>query len=368
VSARTSRFSAVLRLAPVAAMAVALVVFAGTAAASTEVLTKAGTLYEVFPTTYGTVAGAAAGPDADLPVLALRTTPSGGTPSVQAIAGTVDPDLEGSGSLDFDEDTQTLFVIYTKEQSLLTSVYISVLRDGAWTERPLLPTTGFTLATNPKIAITRQPYIDVSPTDPSSYVMKWRSILSVIWWEEGSLSQAKYSALFIEDGVLNLDAITSYSLNDLAGQTGPTSSAGLSPNSYSFPALQRSYKGDGSVLVSFANLFTQKQAVLSITFPNAPAPGPGLAGPILYSRHRPVGLMLSEAGMPQGGGFETAMSIGTVISPGGSSTFWWLNATGTQVNVLAGSTPTAMPLVIPIRPDFSVDRALAVVREMAEKE
>jgi len=368
VSARPPRLSAGLRLAPVAAMAVALIVLAGTAAASTEVLTKAGTLYEVFPTTYGAIAGAAAGPDAELSVLGLRTTPSGGTPSVQAITGTVDPDVEGSGSLDFDEDTQTLFVIYTKEQSLLTSVHISVLRDGSWTERSLLPTSGFTLATNPKIVVTRQQYIDVSPTDPSSYVVKWRSILSVIWWEEGWLSQAKYSALFIEDGVLNLDAITSYSLNDLAGQTGQTSSAGLSPNSYSFPALQRSYAGDGSVLVSFANLFTQKQTVLSITFPNAPAPGPGLAGPILYSRHRPIGRTLREAEIPRGGEIERALSICTVISPSGSSTFWWLNATGTQMNLLSNSTPAAAPLVIPIRPDFSVDRALAVVREMAEKE
>jgi hypothetical protein len=349
-------------------MAVSLCAVAGTAAASTAVLTKAGTLYEVFPTTYGAVAGAAAGKDADLPVLALRSAASGGRPSVQSIAGTVDPDVEGSESLDFDEDTKTLFVVYTKQQSLLVGVRIAVLREGAWIERPLLPTMGFTLATNPRIAITRQKYLDVSPVDPSLFVEKWRSILSVVWWEEGSFSQAMYSALFIEDGVLNLDSITSYSLNEMEGQSGPTSSSGLHPNSYSFPALQRGYVGDGSVLVSFANLFTQKQTVLSIFFPNGPAPGPGLAGPILYSRHRPIGRTFSESDIPNGGDIATAESIGTVISPGGNSIFWWLDATGKQMNVLTGGTPEATPLALPIRPDFSVDRALSVVREMAEKE
>ncbi len=350
------------------AVALALGLTAGTAAASSAILTKGGTLYEVFQTTYGAVDLSTTGSDGNLPVLALRTTPSGGPPTVQAIPGTVDADVEGSESLDFDDETQTLFVVYTKQQSLLTSVRIAVLRDGIWSDRPLLPTTSFTLATNPKIVITRQEYLDPSAADPSIWVTKWRSILSAVWWEEGSLQQAKYSALFIEDGVLNLDSITSYNLNDLAGQAGPTSSAGLSPNSYSFPALQRDYSGDGSVLVSFANLYTQKQTVLSITFPNAPAPGPGLAGPVGYSRHTPIGHTLGDGGMPGGGGLGTALSVGTIISPGGHSTFWWLADGGSRMEVLPGNTPGAALLVLPIRSDFSVDKALATVRELVEKE
>ncbi len=351
-----------------AAVAVAFAFAAGPAAASSAILTKSGTLYEVFPATYGTVDLSTTGTDASLPVLALRTTPSGGLPTLQAIPGTVDPDVEGSESLDFDEDTQTLFIVYTKQQSLLTTARISVMRDGGWVDRPLLPTAGFTLATNPKILITRQKYLDPSAADPSIWVAKWRSILSAVWWEEGSVQQAKYSALFIEDGVLNLDSVTSYSLNDLAGQAGPTSSAGLTPNSYSFPALQRDYSGDGSVLVSFANLSTQKQTVVSITFPNAPAPGPGLAGPVSYSRHTPIGVILNECDLPKGGDIATALSVGTIISPSGHSTFWWLAGGGSRMEVFQGSSPGSGLLILPIRPDFSVDKALAAVRELAEKE
>ncbi len=354
-----------LSVVPAFAMAAVLLLAAGTALAGSAVLTKSGTLYEVYPATYGQVVGDTTVRNADLPVLALRTTPSGGTPTVQVVDDTLDSDVEGSASIEFEEETQTVFLVYTKEQSLFKGVIVSLLRDGAWSTQFLVPTTGFTLGMNPKMVLTRQQYVDVSPDDPTKTVMKWRSIVSVTWWEEGSLSQAKYSALFVEDGTLNRDAISSYNLNDLAGASGPTSEAGLSPSSYSFPAVQRGYAGDGSVLVSFANLATQRQTVLSIGFQSAPDPGSGTGGPVVYSRHRPIIRTLGDGEVP--GGIPFAYSVGTVISPGGTCTFWWID--GTTMKVLPATAPKdAPPIAIPIRPDFSVDKALAVVREMVEKE
>jgi hypothetical protein len=347
-------------------LAAVLVLAAGTALAGSAVLTKSGTLYEVYPATYGQVAGDAAGGNASLPVLALRTTPSGGAPTVQIVDGTLDSDIEGSESIEFEEETQTVFLVYTKEQSLFKGVNVALLRDGQWSAQLLLPTTGFTLGMNPKMVLTRQQYVDISPTDPTQTIEKWRSIVSVTWWEEGPLSQAKFSALFVEDGALNRDAITSYNLNDLASATGPTSEAGLAPASYSFPAVQRGYAGDGSVLVSFANLSTLQQTVLSISFPLTLDAGPGVSGPVTYSRHRPIVRTVGGGDLP-GGAVGMAYSLGTVISPGGTCTFWWIE--GSTMKILPGSAAKdAAPFEIPLRPDFSVDKALAVVREMAEKE
>ena len=354
-----------LRLASAPALAAVLLLAAPAATAASVVLSKAGTLYEVYPATYGEVVGEAAGPDAGVPVLALRTTPSGGTPVVQVVDGTFDSDVEGSESIEFEEESQTVFLVFTKEQSLFRGVNVALLRDGQWSAPLLLPTTGFTLAMNPKMALARQKYLDTAPSDPAEWTEKWRSIVSVVWWEEGALSQAKYSALFVEDGVLNRDVIQSYSLNDLVGASGPTSTAGRIPVSYSFPAIQRAYAGDGGFLVSFANLAAQTQTVASITFASAPVAGPGVAGPA-FSRHRPIARTLGGGEMP-GGYLALARFLGTVISPAGTSTFWWLE--GSTMKVLPATAPgDAAPLSIPLRPDFPVDKALAVVREMAEKE
>ena len=359
------RLVRLLPAAPALALAAVLVLVTGTALAGSAVLTKSGTLYEVYPATYGQVSGDATAMNAGLPVLALRTTPSGGTPTVQVVEGTLDSDVEGSESIEFEEETQTVFLVYTKEQSLFKGVIVSLLRDGAWSAQLLLPTSGFTLGMNPKMVLTRQQYIDASPDDPAQTVTKWRSIISVTWWEEGSLSQAKYSALFIEDGALNRDAISSYNLNDLAGAAGPTSEVGLDPSSYSFPAVQRGYSGDGSVLISFADLATQRQTVLSIAFQSSPDPGPGVSGRVAYSRHRPIVAMLKTRDLPDR--IRIPYSVGTVISPDGNLTFWWID--GSTMKVLpATAAIDAPPITIPIRPDFSVEKALNLVREMAEKE
>lgn len=364
--ARVVRPSRLFHAAPALVLAAVLVLAAGTALAGSAVLTKSGTLYEVYPATYGQVAGDAAGGNASLPVLALRTTPSDGAPTVQIVDGTLDSDTEGSASIEFEEETQTVFLVYTKEQSLFKGVIVALLRNGLWSGQLLPATAGFTLGMNPQMVLTRQQYVDISPTDPTQTIEKWRSIVSVTWWEEGSVSQAKFAPLFVEDGALNGDAISSYNLNDLAGATGPTSEAGLSSPSYSFPAVQRGYASDGSVLVSFANLSTLQQTVLSISFPVTVDAGPGVAGPVTYSRHRPIVQMAYSGNLP-GGAVAMAYSLGTVISPGGTCTFWWIE--GSTMKILPGNVAKdAAPFAIPLRPDFSVDKALAVVREMAENE
>ncbi|MFI5179826.1 MAG: hypothetical protein ACHQPI_00335 [Thermoanaerobaculia bacterium] len=360
MSPRRLRFLATL------ALAAGLVTLPQMASAASAVLSKNGTLYEVFPTTYGAATGAVADPNANFPILALRTTTSGGTPTVQVVDGTVDEDTEESASIEFEEETQTLVLVFTKQQSLYRGVTVALLQNGFWSSQQLLPGPGYTLAMNPEMVLSRQNYLDTSAPDPAAWVQKWRSIISVIWWEEGTLAQAKYAALFVEDGALIRDFTAGYNLNDLAGVWGPTSVAGLPPSTYRFPAVQRDFAGDGGVFVSFANLVTQRQTVASITFLSAPIAGPGIGGPIANSRHRPIFRTMGDGSLP-GSSVAMAASLGTIISPSGTSTFWWIE--GSTMMILPGTAANnAAPLSIPIRPDFSADKALAVAREMAEKQ
>ena len=56
--------------------------------------------------------------------------------------------------------------------------------------------------------------------------------------------------------------------------------------------------------------------------------------------------------------------MGQFISSAGVPTFYW--RTDTSLVYLRGDSSTLF--AIPFRPDFSADRALAVVRDMSEKE
>ena len=148
-----------------------------------------------------------------------------------------------------------------------------------------------------------------------------------MWWEESALSQARYAAVFIEDGALKLDDVVAYDLNELAGAAGPTDSRELPTSSYMYPAVQRDPSGDGGVLVSFANLATRTQQVLRLGFLDDYTKPPRLdadVGPrdeLAHDADRP-----RRDGVPAPGRIDLpfTLNVGTIISPSGVPTYWWV--------------------------------------------
>jgi hypothetical protein len=345
--------------------------FAGRADAVSAVLSKDGTLYEVFTASYGGIITGATASDAQLPVLALRTTPPGGVPTVEIVGGTVD-DLDKLGEvLEFDETTQTVFVVYTQRQGFFLDVHVAMRRSGAWTEGRFLPNPGLFVSMNPQLLVTRQSYTDLDAQ--GSPVTKSRAILSIVWWEESNTSQARYAAVFIEDGSLRLDDVTAWNLNELNGAAGPTDNTGLPWSSYVHPGLQRDAGTNGGVLVSFANLAARKQQVIRLAFPdNLPklVPPDGLtpAQRTSFARgHIPIGRSFSETQLPTQINLSFQTQVGTFISPAGVPTFYWSSGADlSYLSYLRGGSSTV--LTIPFRPDFPVDRAIAVVRDMSERQ
>ena len=342
--------------------------FAGRADAASAVLSKAGTLYEVFEASYGQIVTGASASDAQLPVLALRTTPAGGVPAVEIVGGTVNDLIKLGESLEFEETTQSVFVVYTRLQGFFLDVHVAMHRSGAWSEVRLDPNPGLYVSMNPQLLVTRQTYTDAD--DTGQPVTKSRTILSLVWWEESDTSQARYAPIFIEDGSLRLDDVTAWNLNDLNGAAGPTDNSGLPLSSYAHPGLQRDAGTNGGVLVSFANLATRTQQVVRIAFPdNLPSlvPPDGLS-PVQrtsYARgHTPITRSFFEGRLPIEMDLSFQTPVGTVISPAGVPTFYWSTDTGLSYLQCGSSTLLALPF----RPDFPVDRAVAVVRAMSEKE
>ena len=339
------------------------------AEAASAVLAKDGTLFEVFPTSYGQVIPGANASDSALRVLALRTTPPGGTPAVEVVGGTANDFFKLESSIEFDEATQSVFIVYSRVRGFFSDVQVTIRRDGAWVDGSFLPNPGLYISVSPQLLVTRQTYTDVDADH--QLVTKSRSILSIVWWEESGSSQARYAAVFIEDGTLKLDDVQAWNLNELNGRSGPTDNAGLPLSSYAHPGLQRDAGTNGGVLVSFANLATRTQQVVRLSFPDDL---PNLTPPTTLSPsqrtsfargHIPVGRSFTENHLPiQIGDLPFQVALGTFISPAGIPTYYW--STDTSLVYLRGDTSTLF--TIPFRPDFPADRALAVVRDMSDKE
>lgn len=350
-----------------AALAIAALLAPGAARAATAVLSQAGTLYEVYPATYGEVAPEAAGtPEGGLNVLALRMTPSGGASSVELVQGTLDGDDKWSESIEFDESTQAIFVAYTKSQGFYADIHFAArTADRNWTQGGFLATAGLYFSMNPRLAVTRQQYATLD--ENGARVDRWRSILTIVWWEATSESQGRVAFVFLEDSQVRFDQTVVFNLNDLVGSQGPTVFQGLPLSAYIFPAVQRDPTTNGGVLVSFADLVSQKQKVLSITFPNdlTDIEASAASSRTAYARgHNPIGRTRFEGMIPS---VDTRSSLATTISPvSGTPTFYWPE--GNVLKVLRGDAAQSAPILIPLRSDFSLDRAISTVRDMAEKQ
>ncbi len=343
---------------------------AGVARADTSVLTKDGTLYEVFTARQADVAPAELG-SRDNPVLALRTTRPDGTQSVEVIPETADADFELPGDIEYEESTRTVFTVYTKFQGIQSDVRFALHRGGAWEEKSLVPSIGFYFSLNPRILVTRQQYVDADAD--GNPVQKWRSILSLVWWEETSVSQARYAAVFVEDGVLALDSITPYDLNEMTGSAGATDSTGLPLSAYTYPTVHSDPSTNGGVRVCFANLVDQQQHVLQLTFPDdltklTPPPGgtSAPAGDPSFARgHTPVGRQVGA--FPIDRDIQTPSPVETALSRVGVPTFYW--GDGDKIRYIRSDAPAGTPpSTLSLRPDLPVERARSLVRDMAARD
>ncbi len=364
---KLTRF-ALLAVAASALLGVMLLVSGPAWADSAAVVSPEGTLFEVYPARYGDVVVVPEGsPDANLQVLALRVTPSGQPGHVELVDGTVDPNAEGSVSIELEETTRTLFVAYTKANGLMADMHIAVRRDGAWSGQDILSNRGFYLSYNPKVVVTRQSYVDFD--EEGLPVTKSRSIFSLVWWEESGPTQARYAPIFVEDGELRVDAVQPWNLNELAGAAGPTDSTGLPLSAYTYPSVQADPSTNGGVIVSFANLATHKQQVLRIEFVDdfvkLSPPGATRVPDEVWARgHVPIGRAAGAGRIPDI--MDTGAQVGATISPSGITTFHWVEG-GAMKFVRSDDAEGAAPRSIALRDDLSAEKALRLVRSLAEK-
>ena len=339
------------------------------ASADTAVLSRNGTLYEVFIAPYrDVVAGASVVryfAAQDYPVVGLRTTAPDGNVALEVVDGTFTSEPKGLPSVAVDETTGAVIVCYSKYQGLMSDLHVAVQRDGLWVGQDIAANPGLYLSLNPQMTATRQQYLAFD--GKGGTVTKSRTIFSLVWWEESGLSQARYAPIFVEDGVLAIGAVVAFDLNDLMGHGGSTDISGLPSSSYMFPAVQGDPAStNGGVLISFANLVTRREQVISVTFPAdltklSGASSPGGFPDAQVRSHVPVGRELGDGPILMNR--DTQVEVGYFIAPTGRATSWWVDSTGLRY-IQNDAAATDQPKTLLIRPDFPVDRALNVIREM----
>jgi hypothetical protein len=277
------------------------------------------------------------------------------------VPGTAGHSLKLNLQLAYDEPTGSLVLLWKEDFTVLTALRLGIFRNGAWTLANLLPNLGFAHAFNPQMLLSHQT-VNVQNADGSS-VSNTRTILSVIWWEEAQYVQARYAPIFLDE-VSDASDVQVYDLpTAVGGGGGPTPTGDWAQGAYMYPALQLDGIG-GTILASFADLGSNKQYVLRVTFPSdLGKPGPDNA---TWQRRR-----IPVVGVVSGGPISDTVPpaidrVTTMIGASYRPTMVWRTDSAVGFSRFDGKAWSSAG-TIPLDSSMTYDRALRLVQEMATR-
>jgi hypothetical protein len=271
--------------------------------------------------------------------------------------------------LGYDEESKTLLLIWTEDISAAYShIRVGVLKDGAWTNMPLLPSQGIARSHNPQMRITHQrvTYLDESDVP----VAKTSSIVTVVWWEESTLLQARLAALFLDENSFDPSNLAIYDLPALGGGQGASVYSDVPSGAYLFPTLQADGLS-GAVLVSYADLHADQHRVARISFPEDQGQPSDATDTRWKRRHIPIyGVYASGpvARMTPSVAAHAARqdAVGASIGSGYKPTLYWLDGTALKFTRLAGADWEPVRSIA-IDESMTYDRALELVVGMGTR-
>jgi hypothetical protein len=356
-------------LLPSLFFAAAAAVLPGVASALEEVslLTSDGTLHDVRTGTALELGIADKNISPNAWLIDWTSKAQDGTVTMAILPETVSFSDKHGLDLAYDDQTQTLLLLWTEDVSASSQIHIGVLSRGAWTNSMLEPSSGISQSVNPQMLVT---HLDVSYLDQTgTRQTQTSSILSIVWWEWGPTAKARYASLFLDEGNFATTALTVSDVPALIGVTGPTSTTGVPSGAYLFPTLQADGLS-GSILVAYADMHDQRQRVLHFDFPidrgspydptdmnwkrrHVPIVGVSVDGPIA----RAVPEMT-----------ETRDGVHTTIGRGYRPTLSWGNTTGDTVQYIRLDTTDWGPVrSIAVSDQMTYEQAAALVAAMAQR-
>ena len=329
------------------------------AAEEKSLLAADGTLYEVragLAVDLG-IAGGDAAPDDFLIEWSERR--QDGSVQVGIVPGSVGRTAKRNLDLAFDERTGSLLLLWKEEVTPLTVLQLGVLRAGAWKTSLLLPNLGFSKAYNPQMRLSRST-VRWTGADGEP-VVRDRSILSIVWWEESQYAQARYAPIFLDEENFDFSNVAVYDLPVLAGGGGPTAYEDVPSAAYVFPSLH-SDGPSGAILASFADLNGRKNKVVKITF-STDLGIPGEGNVTWMRRHIPIVGLVGESPLAPTAPIRIA-SMGTALGTGYRPTFYWRDGDRVLYTRFDGRDWASVK-AIPLSDTMSYEKALALVVGMA---
>ena len=201
-----------------------------------------------------------------------------------------------------------------------------MFHDGVWTNSALLPSQGISRAYNPEMRVTHQRVTYLDEND--AMVAKTSSIVSVVWWEEAALLQARFAALFLDETAFDPANLSVYDLPALTGGVGASVYDDVPSGAYLYPTLQADGLS-GAVLASYADLHDLRHRVLQIRFPDFQGKPSDDTSMDWKRRHTPIVGIASDGPLadmtprlpPHA---KPKDAVGTSIGAGYRPTMYWL--------------------------------------------
>lgn len=159
-----------------------------------------GELYMVRAGSYGDLFPEESLVEPGNPVLALELVHPDQQREVLLIPDTEGADLEDSASVLFEDDSETLFVLWqTKINTIHSRLNLVGFHDGRWTENIEISGSPFGWKSSPQLAITRDRF---NAEEHDGAPRTWsRTVVHLIWWEEGATGpRVLYTPVVLIDG------------------------------------------------------------------------------------------------------------------------------------------------------------------------
>jgi hypothetical protein len=208
-------------------------------------IAKTGTYRSLFPTGNET--------DAGNQILAIEVTKASSSTQRFLVPFTKGSEPESSPALIYEDDSDLLFVVWESRIAPLNSVLMLASFDGTrWTNPIQITGNPFSSKSLPQLAITRDSF-PVATADDGTPVLRRRTILHLIWEEEGTPGKYEilYTPVILEEGsYLGWNPI--YSLSDFIADGDSGSSFAPPLALVQSPVLQNG--GDSrTIVVAFAS-------------------------------------------------------------------------------------------------------------------
>jgi hypothetical protein len=234
----------------------------GLATSHDSALGSGGEVYQVRTGNYGDLFpdGQAVAPTT--PVLAVDVTRTGAPVQRVLIPDTVDAAAESSASLLYEDDSQTVFVLWQSYEGIHPILKLAGFDGSAWSAPITVVGNPFAPKTSPQFAITRETFQDVTDDGTGTSVTKHRTSLHLLWQEEGSAAgsiDTFYTPVIFVDGVYTGNNPV-YNLSDFLPAGSP---ADIQPTLLRAPTIQ-SGRDQRTVVVGFASQSKGQMATVEI--------------------------------------------------------------------------------------------------------